>query len=266
MFERGTYTACEPCKEHPERPPLWQVKAAGSSTTTASRRSITRTPRWRSSGMPVAYMPYFWTPDPTVKRKTGFLAPRYVTSNTLGTGASLPFFWAIAPNYDLTLTPTYSEPPGRSRPGRVAASPRDRLLQHPRSRHRPAGHRKPSSPARTAPGDRDDRGSLESTGLFYINERWRWGWDVALLSDKWFLENYRIRSESLAHDLLQGIDLDRLSAGPGRPLLVRRARAIISRGCRPATGRSSSRSSIRCSTTTSASTARRRSAARSRST
>ncbi len=27
-FERGTYTACEPCKENPEKPPLWQVKAA----------------------------------------------------------------------------------------------------------------------------------------------------------------------------------------------------------------------------------------------
>ena len=23
----GVYTACEPCKDHPERPPLWQVKA-----------------------------------------------------------------------------------------------------------------------------------------------------------------------------------------------------------------------------------------------
>src|ERR671921_556728 len=28
IFERGTYTACEPCKENPEKPPLWQVKAA----------------------------------------------------------------------------------------------------------------------------------------------------------------------------------------------------------------------------------------------
>ena len=27
------------------------------------------------AGVPVAYVPYFWSPDPTVKRKTGFLAP-----------------------------------------------------------------------------------------------------------------------------------------------------------------------------------------------
>ena len=27
-FVGGVYTACAPCKEHPERPPLWDVKAA----------------------------------------------------------------------------------------------------------------------------------------------------------------------------------------------------------------------------------------------
>ena len=24
-FERGTYTACEPCQDNPERPPLWNT-------------------------------------------------------------------------------------------------------------------------------------------------------------------------------------------------------------------------------------------------
>ena len=28
IFRRGIYTACAPCIEHPERPPLWQIKAA----------------------------------------------------------------------------------------------------------------------------------------------------------------------------------------------------------------------------------------------
>ena len=28
-------------------------------------------------GVPMAYLPYFSTPDPTVKRKTGFLMPAY---------------------------------------------------------------------------------------------------------------------------------------------------------------------------------------------
>ena len=44
---------------------------------------------------------------------------------------------------------------------------------------------------------------MKSTGLFYINERWKWGWDVALLSDKWFLQNYSIKSESLATNYIR---------------------------------------------------------------
>ena len=27
VLEKGAYTACEPCKDHPERPPFWQVQA-----------------------------------------------------------------------------------------------------------------------------------------------------------------------------------------------------------------------------------------------
>ena len=28
VFQNGVYTACEPCKDDPKKPPLWQVKAA----------------------------------------------------------------------------------------------------------------------------------------------------------------------------------------------------------------------------------------------
>src|SRR5919112_1691137 len=106
IFERGTYTACEPCKENPEKPPLWQVKAAKIIHNNSEQTIYYEDASIQILGLPVAYLPYFWTPDPTVKRKTGFLAPRYVYSNTLGFGLGVPFFWAIAPNFDLTVTPT----------------------------------------------------------------------------------------------------------------------------------------------------------------
>ena len=39
VFERGTYTACEPCKDDPSKPPLWQVRGAvvGSPVRIADR-------------------------------------------------------------------------------------------------------------------------------------------------------------------------------------------------------------------------------------
>jgi LPS-assembly protein len=196
-FERGTYTACEPCKDNPEKPPLWQVKAAKIIHNNSEQTIYYEDATLEILGLPVAYMPYFWTPDPTVKRKTGFLSPRYVYSSSLGIGGSIPFFWAIAPNYDLTVTPTFL-----SRQGVLGEVEWRHRLDNGAYNIRAAGIIQRDSDAfldsPLGPGDRDARGSLESTGLFYINERWKWGWDVALLSDKWFLQNYRIRSESLS--------------------------------------------------------------------
>src|SRR5690606_33654658 len=135
-------------------------------------------------GLPIAYLPYFWSPDPTVKRKTGFLAPQFVMSNSLGFGVTTPFFWAIAPNYDLTISPTFL-----TRQGVLGEVEWRHRLENGSYNIRAAGIVQGDTsaflPSPWGAGDRELRGSLESAGLFYINEKWKWGWNVALLSDKW---------------------------------------------------------------------------------
>jgi LPS-assembly protein len=196
-FERGTYTACEPCKNNPERPPLWQVKAARIIHDNSERTIYYEDASLEFAGVPIAYLPYFWSPDPTVKRKTGFLAPRYVLSNTLGTGVATPFFWALAPNYDLTLTPTLL-----SRQGFLGEAEWRHRLENGQYSIRGAGifqqDKNAFLPSPYGARERDFRGLLETNGLFFLNERWKWGWDVSLVTDKWFLQNYRIRSEALS--------------------------------------------------------------------
>ena len=56
-------------------------------------------------GVPMAYFPYMSAPDPTVKRKTGVLTPSYSTSSVYGLGVTVPYYWALAPDYDFTFTP-----------------------------------------------------------------------------------------------------------------------------------------------------------------
>ena len=53
------------------------------------------------------FTPYFSHPDPTVKRKSGFLTPTYSTSASLGTSFNFPYFKVLGPDKDLTLSPTY---------------------------------------------------------------------------------------------------------------------------------------------------------------
>ena len=105
-FNQGVYTACEPCKDNPDKPPLWQVKAQriiwnGEKKTVRFERA-----RLEFFGVPLAYFPAFEIADPTVKRKTGFLIPGISYKSNLGVGVKVPFYMALSPNYDLTLTGT----------------------------------------------------------------------------------------------------------------------------------------------------------------
>ena len=196
-FDLGTYTACEPCRENPEKPPLWQVKAARIIQNNEERRIYYENASLEFAGIPIAYIPYFWTPDPSVRRESGFLAPRYIHTKALGYGASIPYFWAIEPDKDLT---TQIAP--LSRQGVLGqAEYRQRLLTGSFNIRAAGIFQQDKSaflPAPYGAGNREARGSIETAGRFNINEHWHYGWDVAMLSDKWFLQNYKIRSESFS--------------------------------------------------------------------
>ena len=55
----------------------------------------------------VFYLPYFNHPDPSVKRKSGFLTPSYSTSDNLGTSINFPYFKVIDIDKDITFKPMY---------------------------------------------------------------------------------------------------------------------------------------------------------------
>ncbi len=196
VFEDGVYTACEPCRDDPAKPPLWQVRASRIIHKNNERVIYYENPTIDIAGFPVFWMPYLSAPDATVKRKSGILPPRYIANSQLGTGISAPYFWAIAPNYDLTITPTLL-----SRQGLLGQLEWRHRMATGSYNVRVAGISQQDKaaflPGPLGAGDRDFRGSLETKGLFLINQKWRWGWDATLVSDKWFLRNYRIRSESL---------------------------------------------------------------------
>ena len=53
----------------------------------------------------VFYLPFFSHPDPTVKRKSGFLTPVYGSSNEFGSWVNIPYFKAISEEKDMTFNP-----------------------------------------------------------------------------------------------------------------------------------------------------------------
>jgi LPS-assembly protein len=192
VFHNGVYTACLPCKDDPKKPPLWQVKAARIIHDQDEKMMYFEDARLEFYGKPLAWMPYFSTPDPTVKRKSGVLMATVGTSSVYGTSFEVPYYWALAPDYDATFSPMITTGQGPLLQGEF----RQRLLNGSYE-IRAAGIRQlnkdvfaPAAPGADAPGFRDFRGSVESSGQFALNDKWVWGWDAIALTDKTFLQDY----------------------------------------------------------------------------
>ncbi|MEX0591007.1 MAG: LPS-assembly protein LptD [Xanthobacteraceae bacterium] len=200
VLESGVYTACEPCKEDPTRPPLWQVKAARIVHNEKERVVHYENATLEFFGMPVAWFPYFWHPDPTVKRQTGFLQPTFFSSSRIGTGVIIPYYWAPAPNYDVTFSVA---PMTRQLGPLVSAEWRHRVMKGSYE-IRVAGIFQQDKEAfldnGPTPGYRDFRGAVETKGRFRINDKWHWGWDATLLTDRFFLSDYTIATEGGASE------------------------------------------------------------------
>ena len=188
VFENGVYTACAPCKDDPKKPPLWQVKGARIIHDQTEKMLYFENAQLEFFGVPMAYLPFFSTPDPTVKRKTGFLMPAFTSYTAFGYGVEVPFYWAIAPDYDATFSPRFTTKQGVL----LQAEFRQRLADG--SYQIRAYGIDQTDPAAFAgqPGDRQFRGGIETKGQFALNDKWVWGWDGVLLSDYYFMSDYRL--------------------------------------------------------------------------
>ena len=200
VFQSGVYTACEPCKDDPRKPPRWQVRATRIIHDATEKMIYFEDARLEVLGFPLFYWPYLSTPDPTVKRKTGFLTPKFGYSTNFGFYSQTPYFWALAPNYDVTVTPTLSSKQGLL----MQAEWRHRLLNGSYSikaagifQADPGAYERrftPLYPGDRDPGDRLFRGSIDTTGQFALNHNWVWGWDGTLVTDRMVIQDYGLRS------------------------------------------------------------------------
>ncbi|MGH6852001.1 MAG: LPS-assembly protein LptD, partial [Methylocella sp.] len=120
-----------------------------------------------------------------------------VDNSQLGVGVGIPIFWALAPDYDLTFTPIYY-----SQQGFFAKTEWRQRLDSGEYYVRATGISE-QNPADfpLAPygsGNQSLRGSFESKGEFNIADQWKFGWEFTLLSDKWYLNDYHVPSQTLS--------------------------------------------------------------------
>lgn len=188
VMKDASYTPCEPCKAHPERSPVWAIRADTVTYDETEHRISYRDATFDILGVPVAWAPYFAHPDGTVKRKSGFLTPRLGWNSDLGGIVSERYYWSIAPDRDMTagLMAMTKEPPllfgeYRQRWNNASLKLNGGVTNSGRT---------DSIGGNDVSVGNEMRGHLFAQGLWNINDTWRAGTDLELTSDDQYLRQY----------------------------------------------------------------------------
>lgn len=187
VLSKAVYSACDVCVEDPT--PLWRVRADRVIHDEVTRDIIYQDATFDVEGVSVFYLPYFRHPDPTVERRTGFLTPEFSRDSTIGATLKTPYFFNLAPNRDLTVTPYVTTGDG--------------LLMEAEYRARTESGQyrlEATGTINNTLGDGDEfRGSLNGEGLFRLDDLgagdWYAGYGVDLASDDTYLRRYDYSTE-----------------------------------------------------------------------
>ena len=101
IVSKGVFTTC---KKNDDCPP-WQLSAK-KITHDKIKKTIYYDNAWlKLYDRPIFYFPKFFHPDPTVKRRSGFLIPTTSDSSSTGTSVNLPYYHVLSDSKDFTVRP-----------------------------------------------------------------------------------------------------------------------------------------------------------------
>jgi len=105
VVNNGIFTSC---KINDNCPP-WSITAEKITHDKKKQDMIYKNAILKIYDFPVLFYPKFFHPDPSVKRRSGFLKPQFNNSETLGSSLYIPYFKTLGHDMDLTFKPTLFE-------------------------------------------------------------------------------------------------------------------------------------------------------------
>ncbi len=203
VLERAVFTRCESCPEHPDRPPIWQIKSGKVTRDTSTEIVEYEDAMFEMFGVPIFYTPYFYHPDPTIDRKSGVLTPIIGSSTELGAQLTLPLYVVLDDTSDFTFSPRVTSKEGVVLGGEYRRRYDNGTFDTTGSityvDEVDINNRKT--------GAEEFRGHIQSAGRFDVGRGFESGFDLNRASDDTYLQRYDISSaDVLTSDLyLRGI-------------------------------------------------------------
>jgi LPS-assembly protein len=176
----------------PDASPDWRIRARSIELDTRTRNGTGRNAAVEFLGVPILYLPYISFPLGD-QRKSGFLVPDTGFSGRSGVQLATPYYFNLAPNYDLLLQPRFYEKRGLD-----AGATFRYLTRTNRGEIR----------ANLLPGDmvRDtDRHWLRLRHRTELPAGWRLDLDAADVSDAEYFEDFAAGADGTSTAFLQRI-------------------------------------------------------------
>ncbi|MBV8914646.1 MAG: LPS-assembly protein LptD [Acetobacteraceae bacterium] len=178
-LSRAVYTTCDLCKKDPSRAPLWQLRARDAVQDQENKKIEYRDAVLDIYGIPVAYFPYFWHADPSVRRASGFLVPSFGHSKQLGEFLTVPYYWVLDDNSDATFIPTFNTQQYLN----IDTEYRRRFNDGTLTVDTGLGY-----------SEGKLQGAIFAKGQFAYDDTWRYGFDVNRASSATYLRDYRFQN------------------------------------------------------------------------
>tara|TARA_B100001093_G_scaffold361578_1_gene346309 strand:+ start:1760 stop:4159 length:2400 start_codon:yes stop_codon:yes gene_type:complete len=102
IFKKSVFTLCDYRKK--DKCPPWEIQASQMLHDSKKKTIYYDNAVVKIYNLPIFYIPKLSHPDPTVERRSGFLPPSFSDSKNLGSGVSVPYFWALNDDKNLTFT------------------------------------------------------------------------------------------------------------------------------------------------------------------
>ena len=102
VFDKSVFTFCN-YREKDKCPP-WSLQASQMKHDKNKKTIYYENALIKLYDFPIFYLPKLSHPDPTVDRRSGFLTPSFESTKNLGSSFSIPYYWALDKNKDLTIS------------------------------------------------------------------------------------------------------------------------------------------------------------------
>ncbi|WP_428487488.1 LPS-assembly protein LptD [Rhodopila sp.] len=176
-LSKVVYSTCNLCAKDPNHPPLWQIRAASAVQDLEHKKVEFQNATLEMYGIPVAYFPYFWTADPSVKRESGILPPLIGNSSNIGAFYAQPYYWVIDDQSDATFIPLITTNAGPQ----LDVEYRRRFNDGVMLLNGSGGYLNGAL-----------QGSFAGNGQFSINDTWRWGFNVNTASSSAYVRDFHL--------------------------------------------------------------------------